>query len=54
MANGLSRLARDEGCVARTGSFGIKTEARPKHEGIRISQLNKLRRAPRRVSVSRA
>ncbi len=33
---GLSRLARDEGCVVRTGSFGIKTEARPKHEGIRL------------------
>ena len=33
---GLSRLTRDEGCVVRTGSFGIKTEARPKHEGIRL------------------
>ena len=33
---GLSRLARDEGCVVRTGSFGIKTEARSKHEGIRL------------------
>jgi len=32
---GLSRLARDEGGVVRAGCFGIKTEARPKHEGIR-------------------
>ena len=33
---GLSRLARDEGCVVHTGCFGIKTEARSKHEGIRL------------------
>ncbi len=33
---GLSRLARDEGCVVHTGCFGIKTEARSEHEGIRL------------------
>ena len=33
---GLSRLTRDEGCVVRMGSFGIKTEARSEHECIRL------------------
>ena len=33
---GLSRLTRDEGCVVRTGFFGIKTEARSEHECIRL------------------
>ena len=33
---GLSRLTRDEGCVVRTGSFGIKTEARSEDECIRL------------------